>query len=67
MVASHTKIVTPVADKKKNVNNTASTPVISNDMDIRTCSYYPDSSTTINATEVNTKSVINQNKNIIIK
>ena len=56
---SYKNLLTPVADKKKNVNNSASTLVINNDMDIRMCSYYPASSTPINATEGNTKSVIN--------
>ena len=60
---SYKNLLTPVADKKKNINNSASTPVINNDMDIRT--YYPTSSTPINATEDNTKDVIDQNNNII--
>ena len=60
---SYKNLLTPVADKKKNIDNTASTPVINNDIDIRT--YYPTSSTPINATEGNTKDVIDQNNNII--
>ena len=39
---SYKNLLTPVADKKKNINN---------DMDIRTCSYYPASSTPIITTE----------------
>ena len=60
---SYQNLLTPAADKKKNINNAASTPVINNDMDIRT--YCPTSSTLINATEGNTKDVIDQNNNII--
>ena len=56
-------MITSVADKKKNIDNTASTPVINNDMDIRT--YYPTSSTPINAMEGITKDVVDQNNNII--
>ena len=37
---SYKNLLTPVADKQKDINNPASTPVINNDMDIRTCSYY---------------------------
>ena len=55
----------PVADKKKNINNTARTPVLNNDMEIRTCSYYPASSIPIITTEGKNKGVINQNDNII--
>ena len=39
---SYKNLLTPVTDKKKNINN---------DMDIRTCSYYPASSTPIITTE----------------
>ena len=62
---SYKNLLTLVADKKKNANNIASTRAINNDRDIRTCSYYPISSTPSNATEGNTKDVINQNNKII--
>ena len=62
---SFKSLLTLVADKKKNINNTASTPVINKDLDIRTCSYYPTSSTPIITTGGNYKGKVNQNNNII--
>ena len=64
---SYKNFFTTVADKKKKINNTASTPVINNDMDVRTCSYHPASSTPIIKTEGNNKGVINQNNIIDFK
>ena len=47
------------------MNDTASFLVINNDMDIRTCLYYPASSTPIVTMKHNRKGVINQNNSII--
>ena len=58
-------MLAPVAGKKNKLNDTASFPVINNDMDIRTCSYYPASSTPIVTMKHNRKGVINQNNSII--